>query len=57
MTEDDPRIGRVLDGRYRIVGLLGTGGIGAVYRAEHAALGRFVAVKVLLEDFSELAEL
>jgi serine/threonine-protein kinase len=43
----DPWIGRLLDGRYRITGLIGKGGMGRVYEAEHLALSRRVAVKLL----------
>lgn len=44
---DDPMIGRVLDGRYRLDELLGTGGMGAVYAGVQLSIDRPVAVKVL----------
>jgi len=44
----DPLIGRVVDGRYTVLGLLGKGGMGAVYRAHQASLERAVALKVLV---------
>jgi serine/threonine-protein kinase len=44
-------LGDVLGGRYRLVELLGQGGMATIYRATDAQLGREVAVKVLHQEY------
>jgi hypothetical protein len=43
----------VIVGQYRVTGVIGRGGMGAVYAAEHTLLGRPAAIKVLLSDLSQ----
>ncbi len=48
----DQIIGQTLDGRYVVEGILGQGGMGLVYRARHAMLGKALAIKVLKPEVS-----
>ncbi len=46
----------MLDGRYRVVAVIGSGGMGRVYRGEHTGIGRPVAIKVLHADLGRNRE-
>jgi eukaryotic-like serine/threonine-protein kinase len=48
--------GVVVDGRYRVLRLIGEGGMGGVYEAEHVEIGRHVALKILHAIFSSHPE-
>jgi len=51
-----PRVGDTF-GKYRVVRIIGQGGMGAVYEAEHVRLGQRVAIKVLLPRFLDKPEI
>src|SRR5499426_460893 len=48
--------GDIIDGKYRIVRLLGEGGMGAVYEGENTRIHRRVAIKVLHAGVAEQGE-
>ena len=45
--------GQILGDRYRLVSVLGEGGMGTVYLAEHVTIGKQLAIKVLGLEFSQ----
>ncbi|WP_437683297.1 serine/threonine-protein kinase [Sorangium sp. So ce131] len=51
-----PLIGEIIDGKYRIVRLLGQGGMGAVFEGENVRIRRRVAIKLLHATISSQAE-
>ncbi|MFZ5894585.1 MAG: protein kinase domain-containing protein [Myxococcota bacterium] len=60
MTTHTPRAsfepGSIVGGRYRIVSLIGVGGVGRVYLARHIELDTEVAIKVLRPEMTEREE-
>jgi serine/threonine protein kinase len=54
---DPDLIGAEIDGRYRVIELIGEGGMGKVYLAEHVEIGKRVALKVLHPSYSRMPDL
>ena len=52
MTEPSDRLGTNVGGKYRIVKLLGAGGMGVVYEALHVVVKRRFAIKFLRADLA-----
>jgi eukaryotic-like serine/threonine-protein kinase len=45
-------LGKIVDGRYRVIDVIGRGGMGVVYRVEHLRMGKIAAMKVLHRDLA-----
>ncbi len=56
MTADIGQPGQIIDGKYRITRLLGSGGMGAVYEGENVRIRRKVAIKMLHGSVSSQPE-
>ncbi len=50
-------LGATIDGRYRLTGHLATGGMGAIFRAQHVHLRKDVALKVMRPELASSPEL
>jgi serine/threonine-protein kinase len=53
----DPLVGTTVAGRYKIIRLLGEGGMGQVYLAEHSAIEKRIALKVLRAEYAHKGEI
>lgn len=53
LSREEARVGEVLSGRFRLIELIGKGGMAVVYKAEDQLLGATVAIKMLLSHVEE----
>ncbi|HEY8039934.1 MAG TPA: serine/threonine-protein kinase [Polyangiaceae bacterium] len=54
---DPPNLeGQIVAGKYRVMGLIGTGGMGTVWEGVHTTLGTRVAIKFIKSQFAEQPE-
>lgn len=51
-TATNAFLNKVIADRYRLLALIGEGGMGAVYKAEHIRMGKALALKILRPDFA-----
>jgi serine/threonine-protein kinase len=54
---NDPLLGQTVDGRYKVMAVIGEGGMGTVYEVRHTTLDRRFALKVLRRDVAQDPEL
>jgi len=53
LTDSNQRwLGKIVDGRYRVLEVIGRGGMGVVYKVEHLRMGKIAAMKVLHHDLA-----
>ncbi|MEZ4392139.1 MAG: serine/threonine-protein kinase [Polyangiales bacterium] len=58
VAKPDPYVGReILSGQFKVLERVGSGGMGAVYRAQQPSMDRFVAVKILHSKFTNRKDL
>ena len=53
--QDESAVGQTI-GHYKIISILGVGGMGEVYKAQDARLGRMIALKLLPANFTQDAD-
>ncbi|HXS17315.1 MAG TPA: serine/threonine-protein kinase, partial [Polyangiaceae bacterium] len=52
LSTADPLIGATVADRYRIISMIGRGGMGVVYKAEHSKIGKVMALKLLTGELA-----
>ena len=52
----DPLLGLIVADRYRVIELIGRGGMGVVYKAEHSRIGKILALKLLTGELTRHSE-
>lgn len=50
------RLGQIVDNKYKLISVIGIGGMGIVYESEHQFLGRHVAIKILHPRYADRLE-